>query len=184
MPVKKPHPEGATRDDNLVIRPVEPDDAAALRRILRHWLPDDSEDGTLSRVLSTQSDEIHVVAVLNGHVAGVMGLEFDNIRPPLFGPGEQPASLISAYIDPHRRGEGIGSALATWLEAIAVARGCSRLVVVSGARSRDVGYPFWIGRYGDVAYFDADAFGPGIECVAWTVPLPRGAPLDRPQQED
>ena len=154
-----------------VIRPVRATDGGALRRILGHWLGSEA-DTTLSRVL-TEADELHVVAVEQGRVRGVMGLEFDGIRPPLFGPTDKPASLISAYVDADHRGTGVGSALADHLEAVAVARGCNRLVVVSGARSREVGYSFWMSRYGDIAYFDRDAFGPGIECVAWSVPLPR-----------
>ena len=66
----------------------------------------------------------------------------------------------------------MGSALADELERRAAKRGCTRLVVVSGARSRESGYWFWTRRYGDIAYYDADAFGPGLECVAWSVPLP------------
>lgn len=100
------------------------------------------------------------------------GLGVKGIRPPLFAPDDQPASLVSGYVDPNHRGRGIGTALADHLEQVAVARGCNRLVVVSGARSRNVGYGFWGSRYGGIAYYDADAFGPGVECVAWSVGLP------------
>lgn len=149
---------------------MQPADARPVRQILRHWLGEDAE-GTLARVLAA-GDEVHVAAVEDRMVLGVMGLEFDGIRPPLFGPDDRPASLISAYVDPGHRTRGVGSALADHLEAVAVGRGCNRLVVVSGARSRDVGYQFWRSRYGDIAYYDADAFGPGVECVAWSVALP------------
>lgn len=152
------------------IRPVRPDDADEVLRILEHWLGTEA-DQTLSRVLAS-GDEIHVAAVDQGQLVGVMGLEFNGIRPPLFGPHDQPASLISAYVDVRHRGRGIGSALADHLEAVAVARGCTRLVVVSGARSREVGYQFWMSRYGNVTYYDPDAFGSGVESVAWSVPLP------------
>lgn len=156
------------------IRPARREDADALRPILRHWLGPSADD-TLSRVLAG-GDEIHVVAVEVGEVLGVMGLEFKGICPPLFGPDDQPASLISAYISADHRGRGVGTALADHLEALAIARGCTRLVVVSGARSRDVAYGFWASRYGPIVYYDADAFGPGHECVAWSRALPNTRP--------
>ena len=157
-----------------LIRPARPDDAEALRRILEHWVGAETDE-TLSRVLATGT-EVHVVAVEDDAVVGVMGLEFEGIRPPLFGPDDRPASLISAYVDNDRRCRGIGSALADHLESVALSRGCTRLVVVSGPRSREVGYPFWTSRYGDIAYYDPDAFGPGVECVAWSVKLPHRRP--------
>jgi GNAT superfamily N-acetyltransferase len=152
------------------VRPVQPSDASALRRILKHWLGPDAEQ-TLSRVLADDG-EVYVVAVEQDELVGVMGLEFDGIRPPLFGPADEPASLISAYIDPHHRSRRIGSALADHLEGVALARSCTRLVVVSGARTRD-SYRFWTSRYGDIVFYEAHAFGPGAERVAWSVPLPR-----------
>ena len=165
------NPQGVSRRFNGSIRPVQPDDAEALRPILQHWLGPEAEQ-TLTRVLAA-SGEVHVAAVEKSQVVGVMGLEFEGIRPPLFGPSDQPGSLISAYVADQHRGRGIGSALADHLEAVAEARGCTRLVVVSGARSRDVAYRFWASRYGRIAYYDANAFGPGAECVAWSVVLPR-----------
>lgn len=152
------------------IRRVRPEDREVLGSILRHWLGGDAED-TLERVMA-DGKEIHLVAVDQERVVGVMGVEFAGIRPPLFGPSDTPASLISAYVDHRHRGRGVGTALADALEGVAVARGCTRLVVVSGSRSRETGYRFWSSRYGDIAYYDPDAFGPGAECVAWSVALP------------
>ncbi|HUQ40658.1 MAG TPA: GNAT family N-acetyltransferase [Acidimicrobiales bacterium] len=160
-----------TRSFHGSIRPVRQEDADVLRSILEHWLGADAEQA-LSRVLADDS-EIHVVADEGGRVVGVMGVEFDGIRPPLFGPDDTPASLVSAYVHPHHRGRGVGTALADHLETVAIERGCTRLVVVSGARSREVAYGFWRSRYGTMAFYDSDAFGPGLECVAWTVPLGR-----------
>ena len=156
------------------IRDVQPGDAGCLDQILRHWLGREA-GATLSRVLA-MGDEIHLVAVDHGRVLGVMGLEFEDIRPPLFSPEDKPASLISAYVDPGHRGRGVGSVLADHLEAMAVGLGCTRLVIVSGARSRESGYGFWMSRYGEPAHYEPDAFGPGMERVAWSVALPTKSP--------
>ena len=71
------------------------------------------------------------------------------------------------YVRPERRGAGAGSAMLRELELFARMNGFASLLVVSGSRNRDTGYPFWRRQYGEPVRWDADYFGPGQERVVW-----------------
>ena len=49
--------------------------------------------------------------------------------------------------------------------------GFRTLLVVSGARNRERGYPFWRRRYGEPVRWDADYFAAGAERVVWRAEL-------------
>jgi len=53
------------------------------------------------------------------------------------------------------------------VEHEAVAMGFTTLLVVSGTRYRDIGYPFWTRRYGPPVRVDVDPWGPGFERAVW-----------------
>lgn len=72
-----------------------------------------------------------------------------------------------AYVRRSHRGLGVGQSLLQGIEATAARMGFTILLVVSGSRNREGGYPFWRRRYGEPFRWDDDYFGAGQERVVW-----------------
>lgn len=112
------------------------------------------------------------MAERDNQVIGVAGLATTGIDPELGkGPGRK-AELVSAYVTNSARGSGAGRALAERVERAAADLGYDELIIVSGSRNREAGYPFWNKRYGKPLRVDEDYFGPGAERVVWVSELP------------
>jgi L-amino acid N-acyltransferase YncA len=168
-----------------VVRCLEARDIPAVEAILTDWL---SSYSTAERA----KDEIeHRVEFIGasitgdtgcrflvaeddaGEVVGIMGLQGTGIAPELLTTGERVAELTTAYLRRDRRGAGAGRALADEIEARATELGFTTLVIVSGSRNEETGYPFWQRRYGDPIRRDDDYWAPGAERVVWKAELPR-----------
>jgi GNAT superfamily N-acetyltransferase len=159
------------------VRAVEPADLPAVRKILAHWIDHDLEERLDEIGLTIGSGDAshgYVVAVEGGEVVGVAGFNSKRIDPALATADDNPVELVGAYVSPCRRGTGAGRALATAVEERVAALGYQTLVVVSGSRNREFGYPFWHRRYGEPARWDDDHFGVGAERVVWRRPLGGG----------
>ncbi len=166
-----------------MIRAVDTRDLEPVEDILSDWLgsystPEQAKDEVARRIdlirnsLTGETPCRFVVAEDDdGGIAGIMGLQSSDIAPELFGPDERPVELITAYLRRDRRGAGIGRALAEHVEAMAVEMGFTTLLVVSGSRNRESGYPFWRRRYGDPVRRDEDYWAPGAERVVWRLDL-------------
>jgi ribosomal protein S18 acetylase RimI-like enzyme len=107
----------------------------------------------------------------DGRVCGVMGLTAKNIDPELFKPTDKPVEFVHAHVDPTDQGSGVGTAMADHLKKIVQHDGYTKVIIVSGSRNREFGYPFWQGRYGNPARFDKDFWGPDNERVVWAKDL-------------
>jgi len=106
----------------------------------------------------------------DGNILGVMGVALSDIDPELV-PNTKGAELVSAYVSHRARGHGVGRALADKVESAAIDLGANTLLIVSGSRNRESGYPFWNRRYGQPLRVDADYFAPGAERVVWSKKL-------------
>lgn len=164
------------------IRDLEERDLTAVEAILREWLmpPEGSqrmEEEIAGRLvhlresLVSGSSRSFVVADLDGEVIGIMGVQTEGIAEELLEAGERAAELISAFVRRDVTGRGVGRRLAEEIEARARRWGADTLVVVSGARHRERGYPFWTARYGPAVRRDEDFWAPGAERVVWRAPL-------------
>jgi GNAT superfamily N-acetyltransferase len=66
--------------------------------------------------------------------------------------------LISAFVSPRERGFGIGRLLVASLEEEAKNRKFEDILVLSGSRFRETGWPFWQSLYGEpVEVYDRSA---------------------------
>lgn len=103
-----------------------------------------------------------------GTALGVMGLQ----APPDPGMTEfsvtsNPAEVINAYVDGQQRGAGVGKALLSGIEKLALARGHDELIVNSGPRYRLTGWPFWTRMYGEPVAMAKDYYGTGYDAAVW-----------------
>lgn len=155
-----------------VVRPVREQDLAAIQRIVDEWHGDG--EGTVASVrdsLGGASTWSYFVAEQDHRVIGVAGLATSGIDPELGRGSGQKAELISAYVESTARGRGVGRALAERVEQTAADLGYDELLIVSGSRNSEAGYPFWRKRYGEPLRIDEDYFGPGAERVVWAAEL-------------
>jgi L-amino acid N-acyltransferase YncA len=175
-----------------VVRGVRADDLDDVREILSNWLLDadtglaladeiDERVELVREALTRETPRRYLVAESEGAVVGIIGLQSNNIDPELFSPSERPVELITAYVRRNQCRVGIGRALADEAEALATAIGFTTLLVVSGSRNRESGYPFWRRRYGNHVRYDAEYFGAGQERVVWRVRL---APEEKAAKHD
>jgi GNAT superfamily N-acetyltransferase len=161
-----------------IVRPVRIGDLLAIRSILGEWLRDSDGRplrGDVGHTLDAISDSIgakddrrYLVAELYEVVIGVMGLTGKGIDSALIHSSDKPVEFVHAYVASNQRGTGAGAALADALEELARHDGYTRLIIVSGSRNRETGYPFWNKRYGEPIKIFEDFYGPGVEKVVWS----------------
>jgi N-acetylglutamate synthase-like GNAT family acetyltransferase len=137
-------------------------DVAAVTEILTAWFneltPGEVEREVGTRISSIETSLEFVVAEDGGEVAGVAGLAaVEEVGA---------VEAVCVYVRKEAVGRGIGRALIERLETDAAALGFATLLIVSGSRYREIGYPFWTRRYGEPA-IDADYWGPGFERAVW-----------------
>ena len=149
------------------------DDLAVIGSIIDEWHGDASETlVSIENAISGETSWKYVVAeALNGQVLGIMGLATSGVNTDLIDSSARTAELVSAYVTRAARGTGAGRALADELEKMATKLGYARLLIVSGSRNREYGYPFWRRRYGEPFRTDEDYFAPGAERVVWAKKL-------------
>lgn len=160
---------------SISISPPNAVDIDGIKEILTYWkrdihgvpLVDDIKQSIAWVTASIDGDNRHsfLVAKDGDIVVGVMGLTAINIDKALYESTDKPVEFDTAYVANAYRGQGIGGRLADHLEQLAIERGYTKLIVVSGSRSR-TGYPFWTKRYGD-AMINENYFGHGQERVVW-----------------
>lgn len=113
---------------SLKVRQAELGDSAALAALFTELGFPTSTPEISARL--ARSDNIGLVAVLDGHVVGVITT---NVMPVLHRPG--PVGRISALVvTQSHRSLGIGRTLVAHAEALLVARGCGLVEVTSNFR--------------------------------------------------
>ncbi len=152
--------------NDIRIRETSSDDIESLRSLLQEWC-DGSEMGQISQEevnseivgieTSTkgESDWLYVVAEdETGRLLGIMGMCKSNATIDAVLPSHEEksaAELFSAFVSQSERGRGIGRLLVQHLESKAELDGYDEIVVASGPRFRETGWPFWQSFYGDPA---------------------------------
>ena len=165
---------------NGVVRPLREGDIPSLRKISEYWLQDngviayDEVDGdmvTLRTCLAERNAKhMFVAETQGGRVVGMMGLS-EKPKEPLmpFVKTDDPCELIVAYVHPnHQGGQGVGTALITANQNLARSMGKKEILLESGPRHKDSGYPFYdkqpgFQRVGTIK----DFYGEGLDTVVW-----------------
>lgn len=162
-----------------IIRPFEESDIPAVVEILEYWLQDDGviahdeveEDvSDIRRSLQSDSDIDMFAAVKDGKVVGMMGLSIPPKAPLLqFAKTDSPSELRIAYNHPdYRMGKGVGTALINNAQNVAKAKGRKEILLESGPRHRETGYPFYDKQPGFTrAGVLKDFYGPGLHSQVW-----------------
>jgi len=163
-----------------IVRPLQENDIPALRQISEHWLHDfgviayDEVEGdmeTLRESLKEGSDKkMFVAQTADGKVIGMMGVKLHPKKELLrFAKTDDPCELIVAYVHPdYRKGQSVGTALITASQDFARAQGKKEILLESGPRNIETGYPFYdrqpgFQRVGKIN----DFYGPELDTVVW-----------------
>jgi GNAT superfamily N-acetyltransferase len=96
-----------------------------------------------------------------------MGLKLPDETMRGFARTNRPIEVINAFVYPPYRGTGVGTLLLRHVEDAARQNGFTEIVVNSGPRYRETGWPFWIKRYGSAIGKADDYYGPGIHAPVW-----------------
>jgi len=176
--VRNNNPEKGNGFDGIV-RSVELRDLEQIQPILELWVRDrltgtplpDEVNSTLDAIASSIKGvrrRAYLVAQnTEGQVVGVMGLAEPNETMRRFATTPHPVEFINAYVDSQERGRGAGRALAQELEQIARDAGYTEVLVNSGPRYRDSGWPFWTKLYGEPVAIQKELYGPGGDAPVW-----------------
>lgn len=142
----------ATLEDIANLRPV-------LEQSIRHSQPpyqiitDEVEEvlQNIQESIEESNGRQYVVAKnLKGEVVGVMGLKSQPDEVMMgFAATENPAEIVNAYVALDERGQGTGKLLVKHLEQLARNSGHTEIIVNSGPRYQEFGWPFWRKRYGE-----------------------------------
>jgi ribosomal protein S18 acetylase RimI-like enzyme len=117
-----------------MIRLATPDDAAALTRLLEAFNgPTLAEAQTRRRLLAIEGVETVFLAVVEGEAAGCASLRV----VPFLSDDVPRAELAELYVDPPYRRRGIGGALVRYAEALAIERGATELILLTGLNNHD-----------------------------------------------
>lgn len=164
---------------NGVIRSLKKKDIPTLQTILEYWLRDfnvvahdevEEDISTMRNSLDEASSKRMFVAEKDGKAIGMMGL----VIPPKdvllqFAKTDSPSELIMAYVHPdYRGGMGVGTALINTAQDLAKSKGRKEILLESGPRHAQTGYPFYdkqpgFKRAGQIN----DFYGKGVHTVVW-----------------
>lgn len=175
----EPRPKETERF-NITVRPVEEKDIPTLRPISEHWLQDDgviAEDEvegdleTLRQSLNEDSPKkMFVAETPEGRVVGMMGVNLQPKKELLrFAQTDKPSELIVAYVHPDfTKRHGVGTALINHAQMLAREKGKAEMLLESGPRHRETGYPFYDKQPGFICVGKIpDFYGSGLDTVVW-----------------
>lgn len=167
-------------DKQIKIHTAKPDDIEALHPIFERWIRDRHTGEVLTEEITELEEEIRASIEGNGQreyfvakdnqgkTVGIMGMQ----SPPYpelmrFTTTDNPMETINAYIAQSERSAGAGRALAEHIEGLAAQHGYTELLVNSGPRYKDTGWPFWTKLYGEPAGVAVGFYGPGGDAMVW-----------------
>jgi GNAT superfamily N-acetyltransferase len=154
------------------------DSPEQLRDVLMHTvidsatkLParDEIEDilASVPRIETDMAKKYTLVARASGDAAvlGMMSLQEPDEVISGFALGEKPIEITNAYV--LMRGQGIGRKLVEQLEHKALSENRSEIVLVSGPRFKESGWPFWRHLYGEPVGVAKNYFEGAYDGMVW-----------------
>ncbi len=167
------------------VRPLQAVDIPHLKPILETWLRFPTITGELltdevrttleeiERSLTHENKKQFFVAQSpDGNITGMMGIQPPDIAMRSFARTLHPAEIINAYVHfEQHQGKGVGRALATAIEDESKKQGFEELLLNSGPRYKETGWPFWKKAYGEPVGTLKNHYGPGNDAPVWRKPL-------------
>lgn len=164
-----------------VVRPLQSRDIPHLKPILETWLRFPTITGELlTEEVRTTLDEIEkslthennkqffVAQSPDGNITGMMGIQPPDLAMRTFARTDHPAEIINAYVHfDERQGKGVGRALVSALEDESRTQGFEELLLNSGPRYKETGWPFWKKTYGEPVGVLKNHYGPGNDAPVW-----------------
>lgn len=166
---------------NGTVRPLQARDIPHLRPILETWLRfptitgellNEEVDSTIQEIKKSlrheNNKQFFVAQSPDGTIAGMMGIQPPDLAMQAFTRTLNPAEIINAYVHfDQRQGKGVGSALVAALEDESRKQGFEELVLNSGPRYKETGWPFWRKIYGEPVGILKDHYGPTFDAPVW-----------------
>lgn len=162
------------------IRPIAQQDIDDLHPVFETWIRDRDTGEILTKEIAELEEEIRssidgdsarkyfVAEDADGKAVGVMGMQSPPYKKIMhFTASENPMETINAYVSNDERQGGIGRALAKYVESQAIQHGYTELLVNSGPRYKDSGWPFWTKLYGEPVGTAVGFYGPGGDAMIW-----------------
>lgn len=100
-------------------------------------------------------------------VIGIVGLQPVSFPMIKYTSTENPAEIVGMYVDLEAHRSGVGTKLVDTAERIAQESGFTELVINSGRRYKESGWPFWQKMYGEPYCVDEDYYGKGAAALVW-----------------
>ncbi len=167
-----------TRFDGTV-RQLRYEDLPSIRPILETWIrypvitgeliEEEIEEvmAEMQETIQAKNSKTFYVAEKNGQVVGVMGVQ--PLRQEMIGFAQtgRPAEIINANVALDQREQGVGRAIVSHIESEVQNRGYKEILLNSGLRYEDTGWPFWRKLYGEPVGEMKDFYGAGFHAKVW-----------------
>jgi len=168
-----------------IVRPLQARDLPDLKPILETWLRFPTITGELlTEELQTTLGEIekslihenkkqfYVAQSPDGTIAGMMGIQPPDFAMMTYSRTVHPVEIINAYVHfDERQGKGVGRALVSAVENESRTQGFEELLLNSGPRYRETGWPFWKKMFGEPIGQLTNRYGEGLHAPVWRKPL-------------
>ncbi|MEK7095974.1 MAG: GNAT family N-acetyltransferase [Patescibacteria group bacterium] len=171
--------EQAEAKNNVTVREVKLEDVENLRPVLeqsicnpitKEVIQDEVEEVLFSVRETAQGldDRTYVIAETpEGRIVGVMGLQEPDEVMRSFADTDNPVEIINAYVAYDQRGMGTGRSLVKHLDELAKQRGYKEIVLNSGPRYMQSGWPFWRKIYGEPAGVAKNFYNGRYDAMVW-----------------
>ena len=166
--------------EQTIIRAVRSEDIDDLHPVFETWIRDRDTGELLADEIAELEAEIRssidgddqrkyfVAEDTDGKAIGIMGMQSPPYKELVhFTTSDNPMEIINAYVDSDKRQSGTGKALVRYIEDQALQQGNTELLVNSGPRYRDTGWPFWTKLYGKPVGTAVGFYGPGGDAMIW-----------------
>ncbi len=163
------------------VRPLQSSDIAHLKPILETWIRFPTITGKLlteevretieeieKSLTHENGKQFFIAQSQDGAVLGMMGMQpiSWDMRP--FAHTQHPVEIINAYVHfDERQGKGVGKTLVAAIETESINQGCEELLLNSGPRYKETGWPFWRKTFGEPVGILKDHYGPTFDAPVW-----------------
>lgn len=180
-PIHTDHEPSRELEQQYVVRPLQSEDLNAVEAIARQWVRFPAETGPvlegevqemldyMQESMAGENDRYYFVLTLpHGEVAGFVCIASLDEAMQQFVTTARPIELKNLYVDKGaRKGKGVGSTLYTFAKQWAKEQNYTELLLNSGPRYQETGWPFYQKVVGDPVGILKDFYGIGLHAPVW-----------------